>query len=98
MLWLRGSCVSLEGREGEDSVDFAKTQTMSIKHVQDVVVKEVTILLLNTFRRDRVFPLSLELSHFRKKTQPSFKLLLDEALGRCTQQSFIQGWGGEGYP
>lgn len=57
MLWLRGSCVSLEGREGEDSVDFAKTQTMSIKHVQDVVVKEGTILL---------FPLSLELSHFRK--------------------------------
>lgn len=40
MLWLRGSCVSLEGREGEDSVDFAKTQTISIKHVQDVVVKE----------------------------------------------------------
>lgn len=66
MLWLRGSCVSLEGREGEDSVDFAKTQTMSIKHVQDVVVKEGTILLLNTFRRDRVFPLSLKLSHFRK--------------------------------
>ena len=66
MLWLRGSCVSLEGREGEDSVDFAKTQTMSIKHVQDVVVKEGTILLLNTFRSDRVFPLSLELSHFRK--------------------------------
>lgn len=66
MLWLRGSCVSLEGREGEDSVDFAKTQTMSIKQVQDVVVKEGTILLLNTFRRDRVFPLSLERSHFRK--------------------------------
>lgn len=66
MLWLRGSCVSLEGREGEDSVDFAKTQTISIKHVQDVVVKEGTILLLNTFRGDRVFPLSLELSHFRK--------------------------------
>ena len=66
MLWLRGSCVSLEGREGEDSVDFARTQTISIKHVQDVVVKEGTILLLNTFRRDRVFPLSLELSHFRK--------------------------------
>ena len=66
MLWLRGSCVSLEGREGEDSVDFAKTQTMSIKHVQDVVLKEGTILLLNTFRRDRVLPLSLELSHFRK--------------------------------
>lgn len=66
MLWLRGSCVSLEGREGEDSVDFAKTQTISIKHVQDVVVKEGTILLLNTFRRDRVFPLSLKLSHFRK--------------------------------
>lgn len=66
MLWLRGSCVSLEGREGEDNVDFAKTQTISIKHVQDVVVKEATILLLNTFRRDRVFPLSLELSRFRK--------------------------------
>lgn len=66
MLWLRGSCVSLEGREGEDSVDFAKTQTISIKHIQDVVVKEGTILLLNTFRRDRVFPLSLKLSHFRK--------------------------------
>lgn len=55
MLWLRGSCVSLEGREGEDSIDFAKTQTISIKHVQDVVVKEGTISLLNTFRRDRVF-------------------------------------------
>lgn len=94
MLWLRGSCVSLEGREGEDSVDFAKTQTISIKHFQDVVVKEGTISLLNTFRRDRVFPLSLDCL-----MQPSFSNYCGmKPWGDVLNRVLYRGGGGKGYP
>ena len=64
-------------------------------------MKEGTILFLNTFRRDRVFPLSLELSHFRKTVWCShpFQTTVGWSPGEMYSTEFYTGvGGGEGYP